>query len=407
MQARTVFLFAFCLSCANVKPDFTEPSPKKPASKEVTSTPVVSATSKASAPSSTITTKETPHWRKEKPLPEPGKIMISESTAYYEGSKGSGKTTIPAHEEPAREDSYIDVWGSSPNDVYLVGDNELKALSADGKRIEIKKQGFILHSLDQGKTWQSYLPPDAESVYQIEGSSAEQVFALSHTPNRDAMIFQSTDRGKTWQKHLVPFKATTTTGTSFDGNFWGVHSIGDTIVAVGEGGVIFRSIDNGATWSPVKSGVRQMLWSVTGEGSTFTAVGEDGVILRSTDLGASWKKLKSPSKEILSDIEIDSKGGYFILGTAETFLYSSDGVSWKNQKLSMGSVHYNDAWPDPAGGLYFVGWNEGVFYTKDNGATGETKYTNTTSKDILIGIWGSSSDDLYTVGSDDGILRYY
>ena len=58
-------------------------------------------------------------------------------------------------------------------------------------------------------------------------------------------------------------------------------------VAVGSGGTILTSDDNGTTWLAQSSGVSSAIYDVTWTGSEFVAVGYAGLILTSSD-GTSW-----------------------------------------------------------------------------------------------------------------------
>lgn len=68
-----------------------------------------------------------------------------------------------------------------------------------------------------------------------------------------------------------------------------VTRAGDTLVAVGERGLIMRSTDNGATWQQSESPVSVTLTAVDfPTDSAGWAVGHAGTILHSTDAGESW-----------------------------------------------------------------------------------------------------------------------
>jgi len=83
-------------------------------------------------------------------------------------------------------------------------------------------------------------------------------------------IFRSTDEGMTWTK--------SNTGTR--GNLLGVAYGGGVFVAVGSGGTILSSLD-GTNWKGRPSGVTNDLAAVTYGNGHFVAVGSSGVILES------------------------------------------------------------------------------------------------------------------------------
>ncbi len=66
----------------------------------------------------------------------------------------------------------------------------------------------------------------------------------------------------------------------------------NTIVAVGNRGVIIRSTDFGATWTRPASGTSRDLFGVEfSDPTTGLAVGDWGVILATTDGGATWRDI--------------------------------------------------------------------------------------------------------------------
>ena len=66
-----------------------------------------------------------------------------------------------------------------------------------------------------------------------------------------------------------------------------------TLIAIGDGGVTYRSTDRGASWTFVKSGVREDLEDLAWVAGTLFVVGGDGTILKTTNDGESWTKIDS------------------------------------------------------------------------------------------------------------------
>lgn len=137
-----------------------------------------------------------------------------------------------------------------------------------------------------------------------------------------------------------------------------------TTIAVGSNGLILRTVDGGATWATIPSGVTNGLygvawglafgyagWAIVGENGlilisdtgevwtlvtpivseslfamtfagVFIAVGEAGTIIVSDDLGATWEEKSSGTTEDLIDINAGS-GLYTIVGTNDTVIVGS------------------------------------------------------------------------------------
>jgi len=106
-----------------------------------------------------------------------------------------------------------------------------------------------------------------------------------------------------------------------------------TFLAVGENGVILRSIDSGRHWSrvatPVQAGLNQLL--PLSDGTTVIAIGDAGTILRSIDKGRHWGKIESPTEENLYRLTVLSNGTTIVVEEADSaILRSTDrGLHWR------------------------------------------------------------------------------
>jgi photosystem II stability/assembly factor-like uncharacterized protein len=113
----------------------------------------------------------------------------------------------------------------------------------------------------------------------------------------------------------------------------------NTVVAGGNGGVIVRTTDGGATWSIVASGVTGTLRGVSFVGNTGWIVGDNSTVLKTTDAGATWAPQPVPVTETLRQVsafagDLVYVGGGPIGGDPgeSVFLKSEDGgESWTSQ----------------------------------------------------------------------------
>jgi len=84
-------------------------------------------------------------------------------------------------------------------------------------------------------------------------------------------------------------------------------SVSGLFMAVGSGGKILRSTDNGSSWDIATScQFSTNLYGITFGNNTFVAVGTSGNIVRSTDNGSSWDNVTTPTAKYLSG-ESDSE----------------------------------------------------------------------------------------------------
>jgi len=100
----------------------------------------------------------------------------------------------------------------------------------------------------------------------------------------------------------------------------------NTAVAVGRGGTILTSDDDGATWTARTSGTTQNLLEVSYENTTFFALGANGGIFTSAD-GVSWTARASGTTDALRGVAYGN-GVYIIVGINSTILRSNNGVNW-------------------------------------------------------------------------------
>lgn len=96
----------------------------------------------------------------------------------------------------------------------------------------------------------------------------------------DTGILGYSSAGESWTK--------TDSGTSEDLNDVCFVTGSTAWVAVGNGGTVIRSSNNGITWSAVVSGVSDDLYAIASNGANLVAVGEGGLVITSSDGGATW-----------------------------------------------------------------------------------------------------------------------
>lgn len=103
------------------------------------------------------------------------------------------------------------------------------------------------------------------------------------------------------------------------------------LIAIGDGGIAYRSVDRGASWKPVKSGVDVDLEDCAWVAGALFVVGGQGTLLRSTDEGKTFKKLPTKTQKLWS---IASWGDGAILGGDGGLfaLASPDDRYWKGAK---------------------------------------------------------------------------
>lgn len=154
---------------------------------------------------------------------------------------------------PLVTDAGISLWGSAPDDLYLV--------TIDGQQ---------LRSTDAGDTWTDVGTSLSGVITGVWGTGPDDVFLLGW----EGRLFHSADRGRTWQPRA--------TGTTLDlASMTGTRD--DLWLAGAEdhaGNVLLRSTDGGATWQPEPIATAAPLRAIIADDASLLAVGSGAQLLR-------------------------------------------------------------------------------------------------------------------------------
>ncbi len=178
--------------------------------------------------------------------------------------------------------------------------------------------------------------------------------------------------------------------------------------AVGEGGVVLRSLNGGLNWEGwgAAGGVSQTLrgvWPAKAPSSDVVAVGDEGTILRYD--GISWTKVSSGVSKGLNGIW-GGASGLFAVGDGGTILTSDDGSVWKPETVGttadlLGVSGLGDS-------VYAVGGTDSVtkaavVLRRELQGSWATMIT-TLSQGTLYAVWlasGSNGAVVYAAGRSD------
>lgn len=224
-----------------------------------------------------------------------------------------------------------------------------------------------------------------------------------------AGVFRSTDNGASWLQ--------VSTGLTYFNNSTGqtvaagVQSLaaqsdgigGMNIIAGTWGGGIYRSTNNGTSWTQVNSGftsasnlydVRSL--AVTGTNLLAGTI-VDGVFL-STNNGTSWAPMNSGLTE--KNVFSFAVNGVNIFAgtTAGVFLSSNNGTSWSKRGLDSITISALIV----SGSTHYAGTFYGVFFSTNKG----TSWTpaNTGLKDIHVYDLAVNGTDLYAGTESGGVF---
>jgi photosystem II stability/assembly factor-like uncharacterized protein len=109
----------------------------------------------------------------------------------------------------------------------------------------------------------------------------------------------------------------------------------NTVIAVGDIGLILRTEDGGVTWTQQVSGTTQYLSGVSfTDANTGTVVGGGGTILHTTDGGATWTQQVSGTTQYLAGVSFTDTNAGTVVGGEGTILHTTDGGATWTQQVS-------------------------------------------------------------------------
>jgi photosystem II stability/assembly factor-like uncharacterized protein len=200
----------------------------------------------------------------------------------------------------------------------------------------------------------------------VQASGTENQFVLTFTLNDNLIfagtgehgVFRSIDNGVSW------------TSSSFYQPVSCLALSGSTVIAGTNGKGVYRSIDAGTHWSPVDSGLHanSKVLSLAVSGKNIFAGTDSGGIFLSTDNGTSWKAASTGLPANAKVSSLAASGSNIFAGTygAGAFLSTNIGTSW----AAINSGLPNDKYVNflaVSGSNIYAGTYGGVFLSTNNG----------------------------------------
>jgi photosystem II stability/assembly factor-like uncharacterized protein len=184
--------------------------------------------------------------------------------------------------------------------------------------------GGLCRSTDEGASWTylNNLNPGA-SIICISFDSNENVYVGTGTG-----IYKSTDNGDTWSHYGMIGSQTEAVAFNDSGH-----------VFAGNSYAVYRSKDDGANWTQLPTGGGTRTVAVAPNGYVFAGCHENAGILRSTDNGDSWTYSypQTVSVYFASTILFDENNYTYIPTWGNGVLFSTDfGDSWTELNNELG-----------------------------------------------------------------------
>ena len=235
--------------------------------------------------------------------------------------------------------------------------------------------GVIIHASGNMPTTWAQQGSSVTAGIPLEGCVAtDSTHAWAFGTNGTVLV---TSDGTNWASVTTP-PATTKTLMA------GAHSSGAALTLVGTQGAIFRSTNGGSSFTDELAGPQDPLTAVFGPTpNNLFAVGGGGAIYTTSNDGATWTKLAVPSASgttaALNGVWAASTTDVYAVGAGGTIVHSSDGATFTKYTgtgAPPSTVNLQDVWGSTALGAYAVGYDTSgtntarvVYHTTDHGAT--------------------------------------
>ena len=279
----------------------------------------------------------------------------------------------------------------------LLGGQVIDALTSIGNNIIITaaRNGKIYRSADSGATWDTVLDQFASSRTLDVGPDGIVYFGSW------GYSYYSTDSGITWQT-IDGLGGIGVKDFAFIGN-------NTILAAVGWGAGIYRSTDNGQTWSPSNNGLPTFTSvneiNIYSENHIFLATRENGIFL-STDYGLNWVSINSglSRSEILSVNSVVN--GPIYSGTDGGFFISTDvGETWSESNNGLFNSILNTIILSPDQNTMYAGTSGGALKSSDFGLTWTRINNGLVLYDDVISLAINKNEILFAGTRESGIYR--
>lgn len=148
------------------------------------------------------------------------------------------------------------------------------------------------------------------------------------------IAFGTVDGGQTWKSMMGSLAAAN------GRHLYGIHPLGDSLLLMGEQGLVLKSTDGGANFSKLAfPGKGTLFGALTNKaGDALLVYGLKGNAFRSTDAGMHWDKVEMPPVSLVAGIRMND--GALLLADESGQLHRSDdaGLHFKPVELARPAV---------------------------------------------------------------------
>jgi photosystem II stability/assembly factor-like uncharacterized protein len=164
--------------------------------------------------------------------------------------------------------------------------------------------GTLLGTKDGGRTWTSWIEK-VEGGKMLHYNAVREVGGNIYLASEQGLLFKL-DRAH---------ERFTAMATGYKGSFFGVIGTRDWVVAYGLRGTAYRSVDGGAKWERLATGVPGGITGATLlDDGQLLFVSQDGRVVASRDQGANFQPVRGARPDLFTDVAQVASGRIVITG---------------------------------------------------------------------------------------------
>lgn len=244
--------------------------------------------------------------------------------------------------------------------------------------------------------WRQSNGPYGGEVTAFAINSDGHIFAGT----RGGGVFRSTDNGASWTAANAGLTSTRILALA-------ISSSGSIFAGTEDGGV-FQSPDNGATWIPKNNGLTVkyvIALAITSEGYILAGVGNAGGAFRSTDNGNSWAPVDTRLAGFGVWAFAIKTNAYIFAGTSFGYVYRSadNGATWTLVNIEPAFANVRALAVDSQGLVFAGTQSDGIFRTMDDGKNWVSVNNGLTNLEVRA--LAINSEGTIFAGTQGGIFR--
>ena len=362
--------------------------------------------------------------------------VSGKANLFYFGATGGGiwKTTDAGNSWSNISDGYFGgsvgsiAIAESDNNVIYVGNGEKTV------RGNVSSGDGIWKSENAGKTWKHVGLKNSRHIprMRIHPKNSDIAFAAVlgdlYKPTQERGVYKTVDGGTTWKRVLFADENSGAIDLIIDPNnprilyatTWDVRRTPYSLSSGGEGSSIFKSTDEGETWTNISKnkGLPGGIWGISGV--TVSPVNSDivwalienekGGIYKSTDAGKTWKLINDERKLrqrawYYTRLYVDTKDEDILYVLNVRYHKSTDGGK-TYQTFNAPHGDHHDLWIDPKDNQrMIIGDDGGAQISFDAGENWSTYYNQPTSQFYRVTTDNHFPYRIYGAQQDNSTLR--